>query len=224
MGALSGYFKEVALMSGVAASDWSWCPIFLDVDPDGDDDLLISNGFSFDVMDQDSHDALKTESLSVAQRKRSRQFHPPFLTPDAAFRNRGDGTFEPADADWGFEQHGVSYGMAMADLDQDGDQDLVINQLNQPAMAFENIAVGSRVKVQLKGLQANHAATGARLTLTSSKGRQSQVIQTGGRYMSSDSPSRTFALSQPEEPTARLQIDWPNGTTSQLSGIRLGGC
>ena len=220
MGALSGYFKEVALMSGVAASDWSWCPIFLDVDLDGDDDLLISNGFSFDVMDQDSHDALKTESLSVAQRKRSRQFHPPFLTPDAAFRNRGDGTFEPADADWGFEQHGVSYGMAMADLDQDGDQDLVINQLNQPAMAFENIAVGSRVKVQLKGLQANHAATGARLTLTSSKGRQSQVIQTGGRYMSSDSPSRTFALSQPEEPTARLQIDWPNGTTSQLSGIK----
>ena len=60
--------QRVALIAGVSASDWSWCPIFMDVDLDGDSDLLISNGFSFDVMDQDSHDRLKTMSLTMQQR------------------------------------------------------------------------------------------------------------------------------------------------------------
>ena len=71
-----GSFAEAAFMAGVAATDWSWCPIFLDVDLDGYEDLLVSNGFSFDVMDQDSHDQVRHAKMTEEQLKRSRQLYP----------------------------------------------------------------------------------------------------------------------------------------------------
>jgi hypothetical protein len=146
-----GSFSEIALMAGVAATDWSWCPAFVDVDLDGYEDLLVTNGFSFDVMDQDSQDQLRTMKLSKFDRKRSRQFHPPFITKNASFRNLGNGHFEPADNDWGFDISGISYGMALGDFDNDGDLDAVINQLNEPAIVLRNDAIAPRVKVTLEG-------------------------------------------------------------------------
>ena len=154
-GRADGAFQEAALMAGVAASDWSWCPIFIDVDLDGYEDLLISNGFDFDAMDQDSKDELNRRKLTQEDSKRSRQFYPRWPTANAAFHNKRDGTFEPMGKGWGFDEAGVSYGMALGDLDNDGDLDVVINNLNSPASIYRNDAPGGRVAVRLKGAAAN---------------------------------------------------------------------
>src|SRR5262249_35046200 len=93
-GRAGGWFVEGAFLAGVAATDWTWCPIFIDVDLDGYEDLLVTNGFEFDVMNQDSSDEIKHgRRMTEPQLKRSMQMHPKWRTRNAAFRNQGDGTF-----------------------------------------------------------------------------------------------------------------------------------
>ena len=218
-GRADGSFSEIALMAGIAATDWSWCPVFLDVDLDGYEDLLVTNGFSFDVMDQDSQDQLRTMQLSKFDRKRSRQFHPPFITKNASFRNAGNGYFEPADNQWGFNISGISYGMAVGDLDNDGDLDAVINQLNASAVILRNDATAPRVKVTLKGPAHNRSGIGARIRLLNQTLIQSQTIHAGGRYLSSDEPTRTFAISSKESEPVTLEIIWPNKRVTRIPDI-----
>ena len=139
-GRADGSYAEAALMAGVAASDWSWCPVFLDVDLDGYEDLLITNGFEFDLLDQDSQNELRNPQRRFTQEqlKRSNQFRPRARSQKAAFRNQGAGRFQPMSHEWGFDQEGVSFGMALGDLDNDGDLDVVVNNLNAVAGLYRN--------------------------------------------------------------------------------------
>jgi hypothetical protein len=214
-----GSFSEIALMAGVAASDWSWCPVFLDVDLDGYEDLLVTNGFSFDVMDQDSQDQLRTMKLSKFDRKRSRQFHPSFMTKNASFRNTGNGHFEPADDKWGFDISGISYGMALGDLDNDGDLDAMINQLNEPAIVLRNDATAPRIKVTLEGPANNTHGIGTRIRLFNETLIQSQTIHAGGRYLSSDEPTRTFAFQSKNTEPVKMEVLWPNHRISTIPDV-----
>src|SRR6187455_2865996 len=102
------------------AADWSWCPAFLDVDLDGYEDLLITTGHWRDAMHADItreiDDAKKQRSMSALEQLRLRKRFPRLDTPNAAFRNRGDLTFEETGAAWGFDSRRISQGMALADL------------------------------------------------------------------------------------------------------------
>jgi len=167
LGTPDGSYTEAALMAGIAATDWSWCAIFIDVDLDGFEDLLATTGFEFDVLDQDSQNELRNTGrrFTDEQLKRSIQFRPHARSRNAAFRNLGNGTFKPMGREWGFDQEGVSYGMALGDLDNDGDMDVVVNNLNAAASLYRNEATAGRVAVRLNGAPPNTQGTGARIRL-----------------------------------------------------------
>ncbi len=219
LGQSDGSFVEVALMAGVAATDWSWCPAFVDVDLDGYEDLLVSNGFDFDVLDQDSHNQLRTLKLSPFDRKRSRQFHPSLPLKNVAFRNRGDGVFEEVSARWGFDVEGISYGMALGDLDNDGDLDVVVNQLNEDALLLQNTTDAPRIKVALRGKVPNIRGIGARIRFTAGGLTQSQTMIGGGRYLSCDEAVRVFAFLGEDSASAQLEVIWPSGRSSVVPAV-----
>jgi hypothetical protein len=217
-----GSYAEAAFMAGVAASDWSWCPIFLDVDLDGYEDLLITNGFEYDLLDQDSQNELKNPQrrLTREQLRRSNQFRPHARTQNAAFHNRGDGTFAPMSHEWGFDYEGVSYGMALADLDNDGDLDVVVNNLNAVASLYRNDATAGRIAVRLKGLPPNTGGIGARIRLVGDSMTQSQEMICGGRYLSGDQAIRVFAADAASGKPTRLEVAWRNGDLSIVTNIQ----
>jgi hypothetical protein len=217
-----GSYEEAAFIAGVAATDWSWSPVFMDVDLDGYEDLLVTNGFEFDVMDQDSQNEISDprRRLTQAQLKRSMQFRPKWRTRNAAFRNRRDGTFEPMSAQWGFDREGVSFGMAQGDLDNDGDLDLVVNNLNEGVSLYRNDATSGRIAVRLKGLPANTQGIGARVQLVGGSLTQAQEIICGGRYLSGDQATRVFAADPDSETSMRLEVRWRNGTQRVVNGVK----
>ncbi len=217
-----GSYAEAALRAGVAASDWSWCPVFIDVDLDGYEDLLVTNGFEFDVLDQDSQDNLRDprRRFTQAQLKRSIQFRPPARSQNAAFRNRGEGIFEPMSHPWGFDQEGVSHGMALGDLDNDGDLDVVVNNFNALASVYRNEGTAGRVAVRLKGLPPNTQGTGARIQLVCESMTQSQEMICGGRYLSGDQAMRVFATDPAGSKAMRLEVKWRYGQRSVVNGVK----
>jgi hypothetical protein len=223
-------WAEAALLAGVQASEWSWQPIFMDVDLDGLPDLLISSGHARDVQDADSSNKIaklkqddqllrtleipKTGTLAKqdkfsAELLAMAKLRPRLDTPIVAFRNRGDLTFE--EKDWGTGALAVHHGMATADLDGDGDLDLVVNNLYEPAGIYRNNSPAPRVAVRLRGASPNTQGIGATVALRSTPYDQIQEVIAGGRYASGSDVSLCFAASEKQ---MKLEVRWRSGAVS----------
>jgi enediyne biosynthesis protein E4 len=216
-------FSELARFAGVEASEWSWCPAFIDIDLDGFEDLLITTGHWRDAQNADVARSLETSiqkgNFSHAKQLELRKQFPVLNTPNVAFRNKGNAMFEDVSSNWGFDSIRVSHGMALADLDNDGDLDAVINCLNAPALLYQNQASGPRLRVALKGRSPNTAGIGALVeVIAPNLPKQTQSIKAGGRYLSSDQPTRTFAVKAISD-LVSIKVDWPSGEISQLSRV-----
>ena len=216
-----GTYAEIAWLSGVAASDWSWSPIFLDVDLDGYEDLLVSTGSLYDVMDRDAAAAAaKLSGSGVTDARKLLPLYPRLNHRNAAFRNRGDLTFEDVSRAWGFDSRQVCQGMALADLDGDGDLDVVINCANAPPLVCRNDSSAPRVAVQMIGLPPNTQGIGAKIRLLGGAVPiQSQEIICGGRYLSGDLPMRVFAAGSLTN-QMRLEVAWRSGRRSRVSDVK----
>jgi hypothetical protein len=216
-GAGGAEFDEIAHYSGLDSSDWSWCPIFMDVDLDGYQDLLVTNGFSYDLENPDVQNELMKLSIQTGGRgdlvEKSFKIKHSKLDQNLSFRNLGDLTFRDRSADWGFDLDGISHGACLADLDNDGDLDVVLNnfslylqgrqllgeslprlrQSNPVCTIYENLTSSDRIKVRVRSEAENTHGIGATLVFIQGSVRQTKQIRAGSRYCSSDSPEVTFA-------------------------------
>ena len=209
-----GTWTEAAQFAGVDASGWSWGTTFVDIDLDGFEDLLVGTGHFYDAMDKDA--AQRVGSMDWRQRILG---FPPLRLSNIAFRNRGDLTFEEVGEAWGFAgDEDITHGMAAADLDEDGDLDIVTNRLFARAGVYRNVGRAPRVAVRLVGRGLNTGGVGARVRLSGSGlPAQTKEIVAGGLYLSGSEALASFAAAEGE---MTIEVAWRNGTASRVEGVR----
>jgi hypothetical protein len=215
-----GTWAEIALMAGVAASEWSWQPLFLDIDLDGWEDIFVTNGFERDTFDRDAAAAVEGIGLMTPkQRLQAQKHYEKLIPPKVAFRNRGDLTFEEVAAKWGLDTPGIAHGVAEADLDGDGDLDLVVNMYRDPVAIYRNETSAPRVAVRLRGKGANSQGIGAKVTLRGGAVPvQTREMFCGGRYLSGGDPMLVFAAGATKSGMT-LEVAWRAGTTAVVENV-----
>ncbi len=218
-----GTYAEIAQYAGLEATERSWMPIFIDVDLDGFPDLVIPTGFARDTMNLDVQDQIKkattAQKMSPAQRFSLRRLYPPLATGCLAFRNRGNLRFDELTREWGLDFPAISQGACLADLDNDGDLDLIVNNLNDAAGLWRNNASAPRIAVRLNGLPPNTRGIGARLSVAGGPVPQSREMACGGRYLSCDNTIRVFAAGSLTN-RLRLEVAWRSGKRSLVPDAR----
>ncbi|MFT5144648.1 MAG: hypothetical protein ACI80V_003231 [Rhodothermales bacterium] len=206
-------FIEAARAFDVAASEWSWSAIFLDVDLDGWEDLLISTGHRYDAMDLDTQTSMSGMPSADEWTRELLEF-PTLDLPNVAFRNEGGTHFSEMARGWGLGETGdVTHGMAFGDLDGDGDLDIVTNRLNGAAGVFRNDTEAPRIAVRLVGRDKNPFGIGATIRVSGGGFAQSKEILAGGQYLSGSEAKAVFAA--PED-SMRLEVTWRRGHSTSL--------
>ncbi|MCH7521870.1 MAG: CRTAC1 family protein, partial [Candidatus Marinimicrobia bacterium] len=223
-------FSEIGLLAGVAETDWSWGANIVDLDNDGLKDIFVSNGIFRDVTDQDYiaylmqqeniREILSADRVDFTELI---QKAPSTKLSNYAFRNNGDLTFSNLAEEWGLDIPSFSSGVAYGDLDGDGDNDLVINNVNQPVFVFRNetdsLTANHYLKVKLVGEGLNPFAVGARVTLKCAQRRIFVLEQIPMRgFQSSVDYNLTFGLGQIAM-VETLIVDWPDGTRGMMANV-----
>lgn len=195
----NGKFLETAYFSGVAASDWSWGALVLDADNDGLSDIYVCNGIYHDVTDQDfidffANDVIQKMALTGKKEEINDVIsHMPSVPlPNKMFRNRGHLRFDDAATEWGLDEPSFSNGASYADLDNDGDLDMIVNNVNQESFVYRNNTRETKkenhyIGFKLKGKEQNTFALGAQIKIFSGKEIISrEVIPSRGFQSSTD--------------------------------------
>ena len=225
----NGTFSEIAYHSGVDATDWSWAGLLVDMDNDGYKDIFITNGINHDLTDLDFVDFFANDiiqKMALTGKKESIDSiinkMPIRPQPNYAFKNNKDLTFKNANSEWGFEIPSMSNGSAYGDLDNDGDLDLVVNNVNAPPFIYENLSDSLNnnnfIRLKLTGTDQNKFGIGTSVLLYFEDQiiKQEQIPSRG--FQSSMDYVMTIGLGQTKEIDS-IRVIWPNDQTQKLNKI-----
>lgn len=217
------HFSEIGLMAGVAKTDWSWSALFGDYDNDGRKDLFITNGYRRDVTDRDfiqfteEFSGFGTTEFQKDKREELMKKVPEVRVPNYAYRNTADLTFSDVSNEWGLGSMDYCSGASYADLDNDGDLDLVVNAVDSEALVYRNTTQQTAPKhylsVQLDGEAGNRQGIGTKVTVWTGKEMQYSELFVVRGYQSSVEPALHFGVGQSTRIDS-LRIEWPDGKIS----------
>lgn len=218
-------FSEISFLSKIAETDWSWTPVVADFDNDSYRDIIITNGYPRDVTDHDFV-AFRSQSSELADKQYTLNQIPKVKIKNYAFHNNGDLTFTDVTPAWGFDEPTFSNGTVYADLDNDGDLDLVINNINDEASVYKNTAVDTKkesshyLQINFSSEAPNVNGIGARVELYYDNGKQQVSENTPYRgYLSSQQPGVHVGLGS-STTVDTIVIKWPDGKKQTLANVQ----
>ena len=224
-------FSEIGRLANVEATDWSWSALLADFDLDGNKDIYVSNGIFKDLLDQDyiNYDANDPEIVQAIRKRepgsvlRLIDKIPSEPISNFLFQNHGDLTFSDMTESWGVSFPSFSNGSAYGDLDNDGDLDLVVNNVNMPAFLFrndqeQNIDQNNFLQIRLIGSKSNSKALGTQITLHCGEKIFYQELSPMRGFQSSTEHRLTFGIGQ-HPIIDKIDILWPDGQITILQDV-----
>jgi hypothetical protein len=217
-------FGDISFFAGVAETDWSWNPSLADFDNDGWRDIIITNGYPRDVTDHDFA-AYRSQSGKTATKRQLIDQMPQIRINNYAFRNNHDLHFQDVTVQWGLDQPSFSNGAVYADLDNDGDLDYVINNINEEAMVYENTTVTKNkpgnhfLKIAYRGDEKNVNGLGVITDIYYGTGHQVHENFPVRGYLSCVEPKSYFGVGSAAVVDS-IRVTWPGGKTQLLKDVR----
>ena len=219
-------FSEIAHLSGINATEWSWGVLAADLDNDGLKDLFVSNGIVGATNDMDYMNFIANEDIQRRIDDGLKKIDLPLIeeipqkkVPNYIFKNKGNLTFENITASWMDSPSTYSSGSIFADLDNDGDLDLVVNNTNQAASVFENTSnKGNFLEVRFKGPENNSLGIGAKVELYGTRKQVQENFPTKG-YLSAVAPQVHFGVGR-DSILDSLKVTWPDGKIQSLKNFK----
>ncbi len=224
-------FSEISSLSGIATTDWSWAGLFADLDNDGLKDLFITNGSRRDInnkdyfkkIDESTNTYFKKDSNSEISQLGLVDKMPSEKLDNYAYKNNGDLTFTKNNKAWGISFKGFSNGAAYADLDNDGDLEVIINNIDDKVSIFKNLSSEKKennyLRFKMNGPALNPFGLGVKITISNGESIQFNELTLTRGFQSSVAPILHFGLGKnPKVDT--VVVTWPDGKTQELTNIK----